>query len=200
MIAYNNSGFVKSSYRKFNIKFNLDKHKNKVDDYYMMKEMLVRRFKNTKFKDEIGIPDLLLIDGGKGQYNSAKDVLNELKINIPIVSMAKGIERDSGREILIHDKFTHRLNENDPILHTLQNIRDEVHRFAITTHRSKRSKMSVRSVFDELKGIGPQRKKILKKHFGSAEGLKLASMEELKKIKSIPVNILEKIYKYFHSV
>jgi len=200
MIAYNSNGFIKSNYRKFNIKFNIENNKKKVDDYYMMKEMLIRRFNNTKFKDEIDLPDLLLIDGGKGQYNSAKKVMDDLEINIPIVSMAKGIDRNSGREILIHEKFTHRLNENNALLHFLQNIRDEVHRFAITTHRAKRAKMSVRSVFDELKGIGPTRKKILKKHFGSIDNLKLASLEELKNVKSIPEDILEKIYTYFHSV
>ena len=200
MIAYNNNGFLKSNYRKFNIKFNLEDNKNKVDDYYMMKEMLSRRFKNSKFTDEIDLPDLLLIDGGKGQYNSAKKVIESLKIKIPIIAMAKGLDRDSGREILIHDKFTHRLNHNNLLLHFLQNIRDEVHRFAITTHRRKRSKMSFRSVFDDLEGIGPERKKILKRHFGSVEQLKLASLKELKEIKSIPENILEKIYEYFHSV
>ena len=200
MVAYNNNGFMKSNYRKFNIKFNMDKNKNKVDDYYMMKEILIRRFKNAQFKTDFDLPDLLLIDGGKGQYNSAQDVLSNLKIDIPIIAMAKGVERDSGKEILIHDKFTYRLSENNTLLHFLQNIRDEVHRFAITTHRNKRSKMSIKSVYDDLKGIGPERKKILKKHFGSIESLKLASLEELKKIKSIPDNILEKIYDYFHSV
>ena len=200
MIAYNNNGFIKSNYRKFNIKFNLENNKNKVDDYYMMKEMLIRRFRNSKFKNEFDLPDLLLIDGGKGQYNSAKKAIENLQINIPIIAMAKGLDRDSGREILIHDKYTHRLNHNNLLLHFLQNIRDEVHRFAITTHRSKRSKMSIKSVFDDLKGIGPERKKILKKHFGSLEQLKLASLKELKEIKSIPENILEKIYEYFHSV
>ncbi|MDA9748591.1 excinuclease ABC subunit UvrC [Pelagibacteraceae bacterium] len=200
MVAYNSNGFIKSNYRKFNIKFNLEENKNKVDDYYMMKEMLIRRFKNTKFKDEIALPDLLLIDGGKGQYNAVKKVMHNLKIKVPIISMAKGVERDSGREILIHENFTHRLTENNPLLHFLQNIRDEVHRFAITTHRSKRSKMSTKSVFDELKGIGPERKKILKNHFGTIEQLKLATMEDLKQIKSIPENILIKIYEYFHSV
>ena len=83
MIAYNNNGFIKSNYRKFNIKFNIEENKNKVDDYYMMKEVLIRRFSNIKFKNEIEIPDLLLIDGGKGQYNSAKDVMNNLKIKYP---------------------------------------------------------------------------------------------------------------------
>ncbi len=200
MIAYNSNGFIKSNYRKFNIKFNIEENKNKVDDYYMMKEMLIRRFSNIKFKENIDLPDLLLIDGGKGQYSSAKEVMSKLKINIPIISMAKGVKRDSGREILIHDKFTHRLNENNTLLHFLQNIRDEVHRFAITTHRNKRSKMSIRSVFDDLKGIGPKRKKILKKHFGSIDRLKLASLEELQQIKSIPENILKSIYEYFHSV
>jgi len=200
MIAYNNNGFIKSNYRKFNIKFNVEDNKNKVDDYYMMKEMLIRRFNNTKFRDEIDLPDLLLIDGGKGQYNSAKEVMDKLKINIPIISMAKGVDRNSGREILIHEKFTHRLNENSTLLHFLQNIRDEVHRFAITTHRTKRSKMSIKSVFDELKGIGPERKKILKKHFGTIENIKLATFEDLKKVKSIPLNILRQIYEYFHSV
>ncbi len=200
MIAYNNNGFIKSNYRKFNIKFNVEENKNKFDDYYMMKEMLIRRFSNTRFKEDIDVPDLILIDGGKGQYNSAKEVMNNLKINIPIIAMAKGADRDSGREILIHDKFTHRLSDDNSLLHFLQNIRDEVHRFAITTHRNKRSRMSVRSVFDDLKGIGPERKKILKKHFGTIENIKLATLDELKEIKSIPVNILEKIYKYFHSL
>ena len=200
MIAYNQNGFIKSNYRKFNIRFDLEENKNKVDDYYMMKEMLTRRFNNLKFQDELDLPSLLLIDGGKGQYNSAKKVLDNLKIDIPIISMAKGEERDAGREILIHDKFTHRLNENNPLLHFLQNIRDEVHRFAITTHRSKRTKMSVRSVFDEIEGVGPERKKILKKHFGTVEKLKLASLDELKEVKSIPESILTKIYEYFHSV
>ena len=200
MVAYNQNGFIKSNYRKFNIRFDLEENKNKVDDYYMMKEMLTRRFSNSKFQDELALPSLLLIDGGKGQYNSAKKVLDSLKIDIPIISMAKGEERDAGREILIHDKFIHRLNENNPLLHFLQNIRDEVHRFAITTHRSKRSKMSVKSVFDDIEGVGPERKKILKKHFGTVEKLKLASLDELKEIKSIPESILTKIYEYFHSV
>ena len=200
MVAYNQNGFIKSNYRKFNIRFDLEENKNKVDDYYMMKEMLTRRFNNSKFQDELDLPSLLLIDGGKGQYNSAKKVLDSLKIYIPIISMAKGEERDAGREILIHDKFTHRLNENNPLLHFLQNIRDEVHRFAITTHRSKRAKMSVKSVFDDIEGVGPERKKILKKHFGTVEKLKLASLDELKEVKSIPESILTKIYEYFHSV
>ena len=200
MVAYNQNGFIKSNYRKFNIRFDLDENKNKVDDYYMMKEMLTRRFNNLKFQDELDLPSLILIDGGKGQYNSAKKVLDNLKIDIPIISMAKGEERDAGREILIHDKFTHRLNENNPLLHFLQNIRDEVHRFAITTHRSKRAKMSIRSVFDDIEGVGPERKKILKKHFGTVEKLKLASLDELKEVKSIPESILTKIYEYFHSV
>ncbi len=200
MIAYNNNGFLKSNYRKFNIKFNIDKNINKTDDYYMMKEMLIRRFKNIKFTEDIDLPDLIIIDGGKGQYNSAKIALKNLEIKIPILSMAKGADRESGREILFHDKVSYRLNDNNPLLHFLQNIRDEVHRFAITSHRSKRSKMSIRSVFDDLKGIGPERKKILKKHFGSVESLKIASLEELKEVKSIPKNILVKIYEYFHSV
>ncbi len=199
MIAYNNNGFLKSNYRKFNMKFNIEDNINSVDDYYMMREMLNRRFKNIKFLEEIELPDLIIIDGGKGQYNSAKKTLDNLKMNIPIISMAKGLERDSGREILIHDKVSYRLNDNSPLLHFLQNIRDEVHRFAITTHRSKRSKMNVRSVFDDINGIGPERKKILKKHFGTVEKIKLATLEELKKIDSIPKKILEQIYEYFHS-
>tara|TARA_B100001057_G_C22007342_1_gene628398 strand:- start:15 stop:503 length:489 start_codon:yes stop_codon:yes gene_type:complete len=161
--------------------------------------MLNRRFKNIKFLEEIDLPDLIIIDGGKGQYNSAKIALDNLKINIPIISMAKGLERDAGREILIHEKVSYRLNDNSPLLHFLQNIRDEVHRFAITTHRNKRSKMNVRSVFDDLDGIGPERKKILKKHFGTVENIKLATLEELKEVKTIPEKILEQIYEYFHS-
>ena len=199
MIAYNNNGFLKSNYRKFNMKFNIEDNINSVDDYYMMREMLNRRFKNIKFLEEIKLPDLIIIDGGKGQYNSAKKTLDSLEINIPIISMAKGLERDSGREVLIHKKVSYRLNDNSPLLHFLQNIRDEVHRFAITTHRSKRSKMNVKSVFDDLSGIGPERKKILKKHFGTVEKIKLATLEELKEVDTIPKKILEQIYEYFHS-
>ena len=199
MIAYNNNGFLKSNYRKFNMKFNIEDNINSVDDYYMMREMLNRRFKNIKFLEEIKLPDLIIIDGGKGQYNSAKKTLDSLEINIPIISMAKGLERESGREVLIHKKVSYRLNDNSPLLHFLQNIRDEVHRFAITTHRSKRSKMHVRSVFDDLSGIGPERKKILKKHFGTVEKIKLATLEELKEVDTIPKKILEQIYEYFHS-
>ena len=200
MIACNNNGFLKSNYRKFNIKFNIENNKNRTDDYYMMKEMIIRRFSNIKIIDEIALPDLIIIDGGKGQYNSVKSALKELELNIPIISMAKGTDRDSGREILIHDKVSYRLKDSNTLLHFLQNIRDEVHRFAITTHRSKRSKMSIKSVFDDLKGIGPERKKILKTHFGTIENLRLASLDELKKVKSIPENILTQIYEYFHSV
>ena len=178
----------------------MDEEKKSSDDYYMMKEMLIRRFSNIKFKEEIDLPDLLLVDGGKGQYNSVKAVLNDLKINIPIVSMAKGIDRNSGREILYHEKISYRLKEDNKLLHFLQNIRDEVHRFAITTHRSKRSKNSVKSLFDEIKGLGPKRKKILKSHFGTIEKIKLSSYEELKKVKLIPDKVLNEIYKYFHSV
>ncbi len=200
MIAYNNNGFLKSNYRKFNIKFDIEDNKSVNDDYYMMKEMLTRRFKNIKFAEEIDLPDLIILDGGKGQYNSAKKVIESLNLKIPIISMAKGIERDSGREILFYDKVAYKLKDNNPLLHFLQNIRDEVHRFAITAHRNKRSKMSMKSVFDDLKGIGPERKKILKEHFGSIENLKLASLNELKQVRSIPVKVLEKIYEYFHSV
>ena len=92
------------------------------------------------------------------------------------------------------------MSNDNSLLHFLQNIRDEVHRFAITTHRTKRSKMSIKSVFDDLDGIGPERKKILKNHFGSIEQMKLASMEELREVKSIPEKILKKIYEYFHSL
>ncbi len=200
MIAYNNNGFMKSNYRRFNIKFNIDNNKSNFDDYYMMKEMITRRFKNIKFLQEIELPDLIVIDGGKGQYNTVKTIIDDLKIKIPIISISKGIDRNSGRDILIHEKVSYRLNHTNPILHFLQNIRDEVHRFAITTHRKKRSKMNIRSVFEELKGIGPKRKKTLKKHFGSIENLKHASLDELKEVKSIPESILKKIYEYFHSV
>ena len=200
MVAYNNNGFLKSNYRKFNIKFNIDNNKNKNDDYYMMKEILIRRFKNIKFFEELELPDLIIIDGGKGQYNSAKKALEDLNLKIPIIAMAKGKDRESGREILINEKVSYRLNDTNQLLHFLQNIRDEVHRFAITTHRNKRSKMSVKSVFDDIQGIGSKRKKILKKHFGTVEKLKLASLDELKEVKSIPESILTKIYEYFHSV
>jgi len=199
MVAYNQNGFIKSNYRKFNIRFDLEENKNKVDDYYMMKEMLTRRFSNSKFQDELDLPSLLLIDGGKGQYNSAKKVLDNLKIDIPIISMAKGEERDAGREILIHDKFTHRLNENNPLLHFLQNIRDEVHRFVIGAHRQKRSKSLMSTRLDEITGLGGIRRKNLLMRFGSTKEVSKASVNELQKVQGISRNLAEQIYNFFNT-
>ena len=116
-----------------------------------------------------------------------------------MISVSKGLKRNSGREIIHLKNKSFNLKPNDPLLHFIQRLRDEAHRFAITAHRSRRSKASMRSVFDEIKGIGPKRKKALTQHFGSIENIKKAKFEELKKVKNIPIKNLEEIYEFFNS-
>ena len=117
---------------------------------------------------------------------------------IDLLSVSKGPMRNAGREIIhLHNKNLN-LKPNDSLLNFIQRLRDEAHRFAITAHRSRRTKSSVKSIFDEIRGIGPKRKKILLSHFGTIEKIKLASLEELKQIKTIPSKKLEELYEFFN--
>ena len=139
LICFSNEGFVKKRYRKFNIK----DEKVKNDDYGMMKEVLFRRFsKAVKEKSgSLSLPDLILIDGGKGQYSVSREVLNELGLHdLPILAVAKGKKRNAGEEKIYHKNKEFILNKNDPLLFFIQRLRDEAHRFAISTHRAKRKK------------------------------------------------------------
>tara|TARA_B100000965_G_scaffold402649_1_gene429027 strand:+ start:270 stop:2105 length:1836 start_codon:yes stop_codon:yes gene_type:complete len=197
MICFGNEGFVKKRYRKFNIKN--DKVKN--DDYGMMKEVLFRRFSKT-LKEKSGslsLPELIIIDGGKGQYSVSREILNELGLHdLPILAVAKGKNRNAGEEKIYHKGTEFFLEKNNPLLFFIQRLRDEAHRFAVSTHRAKRKKSLSKSLLDQIQGIGKQRKRALLNHFGSARSVESASLEDLKSVDGIEDNIAKKIYDYFH--
>ena len=197
LICFSNEGFIKKRYRKFNIK----DEKVKNDDYGMMKEVLFRRFsKAIKEKSgSLSLPDLILIDGGKGQYSVSREVLNELGLHdLPILAVAKGKKRNAGEEKIYHKNKEFILNKSDPLLFFIQRLRDEAHRFAISTHRAKRKKNLSKSLLDQIQGIGKQRKRALLNHFGSARAVESASLEDLKAIEGIEDSLANKIYNYFH--
>tara|TARA_X000001036_G_scaffold395988_1_gene397296 strand:+ start:410 stop:2248 length:1839 start_codon:yes stop_codon:yes gene_type:complete len=197
LICFGDEGFVKKRYRKFNIK----NEKIRNDDYGMMKEVLFRRFsKAIKEKSgSLSLPELILIDGGKGQYSVSRDVLNELGLHdLPILAVAKGKNRNAGEEKIYHRNKEYILKKNDPLLFFIQRLRDEAHRFAISTHRAKRKKGLSKSLLDQIEGIGKQRKRSLLNHFGSARSVESASLEDLKSVEGIEENIAKKIYDYFH--
>ncbi len=197
LITYGNEGFVKKRYRKFNIK-NED---FKQDDYGMIREVLERRFKRAiqEKGNYLSFPDLVLIDGGKGQYSSARETLNELGLNeIPVVAIAKGKFRNSGNETFFHNGRKYKFMKNDPTLFFLQRIRDEAHRFAISAHRAKRKKGISKSMLDQIEGIGAIRKRALLNHFGSAKAVESASLDEIKSVEGVETKVAKKIYNFFH--
>ena len=200
MISFNKDGFIKNNYRKFNIKGEF-KRKDivlKGDDYSMIYEILNRRLKKNSKK--ISFPDLMIIDGGKGHLNTASNVLNSLDLEkkIELVSIAKGQKRNEGNETFYLKKNKKiKFKTNDKILFFLQRLRDEAHRFAITSHKTRRSKIS-KSILDEIEGIGPNKKRDLLKYFGSSEQIKIAQLSEIEKVKGINKNIAKKIYNFFH--
>ena len=197
LISYGEEGFIKKRYRKFNIKI----QKNKQDDYGMMKEVLNRRFKKAiQEKDNfLTFPDLVLVDGGKGQYTAARECLNELGLHdIPIIAIAKGKFRNSGNETFFHNGKEFKFAKNDPTLFFLQRIRDESHRFAISAHRAKRKKGMSQSLLDQIDGIGSIRKRALLNHFGSARAVESASLDEIQSVEGVEEKVAKKIYNYFH--
>jgi len=197
LITFGNEGFNKKRYRKFNIK----NDSIKGDDYGMLKEVLFRRFsKVVKEKsDALSLPDLVMVDGGKGQYSVSREVLNELELNdIPIIAIAKGKNRNAGNETMYFENKEYKFEKNDPLLFFIQRLRDEAHRFAINTHRAKRKKNLSKSLLDQITGIGKQRKRALLNHFGSARAVESASFEEIKFVEGIEDNTAKKIYNYFH--
>ncbi len=202
MIVADKEGLSPKHYRKFNIRYDLkDNNISKVDDYYMMEEVLTRRLSKINPNDKFQVPDVIIIDGGRGQFNSVSKILKKFKLEkIDLLSISKGPERNVGREIIHLEKKNLNLKPNDNLLSFIQRLRDEAHRFAITAHRSRRTKASIKSVFDEIKGIGPKRKKDLMIHFGTVQKMKSASMDELKKIKTIPLKKLEEIYEFFNGL
>ena len=197
LIAFGEEGFIKKRYRKFNIKI----EQNKQDDYGMMREVLNRRFKKAvQEKDNyLTFPDLVLIDGGKGQYSSARETINELGLHdIPIIAITKGKFRNSGNETFFHNGKKFKFLKNDPTLFFLQRLRDEAHRFAISAHRAKRKKNISRSLLDQIQGVGSGRKRALLNHFGSARAVESASLDEIKSVEGVEEKVAKKIYNFFH--
>ena len=192
-VVFNQDGPLKSDYRRFNIS-----GITKGDDYAAMEQALLKRY--DKDLEEDKIPDIIFIDGGKGQIGVAVSVWEELGLHIPLVGIAKGPERKAGMEELILP-FTgevFRLPPNSPALHLLQTVRDESHRFAITGHRKKRDKARVTSSLSEIPGIGSKRRQALLTRFGGLRGVIAASREDLEKVEGISKALAETIYEHLH--
>ncbi len=197
LITFGKEGFIKKRYRKFNIKSDAIKG----DDYGMMREVLNRRFIRA-LKDEstnMTLPDLILVDGGKGQYSVSRETLNDLGLHeLPIIAIAKGKNRNAGEETFFYENKVFKFQKNDPTLFFLQRLRDEVHRFAISTHRAKRRKNLSKSLLDQISGIGRSRKRALLHHFGSAKSVESASFEDLRSVEGIEEKVAKKIHDFFH--
>ena len=202
MIVSGEEGFEKNAYRKFNIK---NPQTAPGDDYAMMREVLTRRLsralKEDPDREGASWPDLILIDGGPGQLSVAMEVLDELGIpDQPIAAIAKGPDRDAGRE-RFHEQgstpFT--LPLQDPVLYFMQRLRDEAHRFAIGSHRARRGKDIARSVIDEIPGIGAKRKRALLNHFGSAASVARAGLSDLEAVDGISRTVAQRIYDHFNA-
>ena len=201
MIVSGPEGFMRSEYRKFNIR--LDEIKNR-DDTAMMKHVLSRRFrlgdKNNQNIDKTNFPDLIILDGGKGQLSSISGILLESGLgNIPILGIAKGPERNSGEETFyLRDNTKLQISRNDPLRYFFQRLRDEAHRFVIGAHRKKRSKALTQTRLDDIPGLGAVRKHNLLMEFGSTKLVSRASIAELSKVPGISSNIAEQIYNYLN--
>ncbi|MEL6595061.1 MAG: excinuclease ABC subunit UvrC [Pseudomonadota bacterium] len=201
MIVAGPEGFVKSQYRKFNIKGD---DITPGDDFGMMKEVLMRRFKRLLKEDPDRKgdtwPDLLLIDGGAGQVSAVREIMVEMGVtDIDMVGVAKGIDRDAGKEEFYRTgQRPFALKHNDPVLYFVQRLRDEAHRFAIGTHRAKRAKAIGATPLDDVPGVGATRKRALLAHFGSAKAVGRANLADLKAVDGISDAMAETIYDYFH--
>jgi excinuclease ABC subunit C len=183
------------AYRKFNISGITGG-----DDYAAMFQVLERRYSRLK-TESAQLPDLIVVDGGKGQLNQAIEVLKGLELdNIPLVSVAKGEGRKAGLEVLYtpYNMQGIDLESDDIALHLINHIRDEAHRFAITAHRAKRTKAQTQSNLESIEGIGPKTRKILLLHFGGLTEVKLASISELSKVKGVSQDKAQRIYDFFH--
>jgi excinuclease ABC subunit C len=191
-------GFQKRDYRTFNIK---DATITPGDDFGMMREVLQRRFARLSKDPKLEWPDLVIIDGGKGQLSAVSETLEKLGVldRITLVAIAKGPDRNAGREIFhMNGREMFSLPLKTPALYYLQRLRDEAHRFAIGTHRARRKKSMVSNPLDGIDGIGPGRKKALLGHFGSAKAVKGATVEDLASVEGVSLKLAQTIYDYFH--
>ncbi|MBV9532944.1 MAG: excinuclease ABC subunit UvrC [Bradyrhizobium sp.] len=211
MIVAGSDGFMKAQYRKFNIR---SEGLTPGDDYAMMREVLHRRFKRlvmakgddaaTKMKDDDAFPqwpDLVIIDGGRGQLNAAKDILDGLGLQqVSVVAVAKGPDREAGRETLfMPDREAIKLEPRDPVLYFIQRLRDEAHRFVIGSHRRLRKKDIREAGLQEIPGIGPSRKRALLLHFGTLKEIERASIADLGKVPGVSAESARKIFEFFHT-
>ena len=212
MIVAGSDGFLKNQYRKFNIK---SEGLTPGDDYAMMREVLERRFKRLLSEAPVGgipaiftkdddtapqWPDLVIIDGGQGQLNAVRETFAELKLaDISLIAVAKGPDRDAGRETLfMPDRKPLKLEPRDPVLYFIQRMRDEAHRFVIGSHRKLRKKDIRESGLQEIPGIGPSRKRALLHHFGTLKEIERASMADLGKVPGVSAESARKIFEFFH--
>ena len=227
MIVAGPAGFAKAHYRKFNIK---DTNITPGDDFGMMKEVMTRRFSRlikehadgpqavaspsesdgaeAGEEDDVlsadampAWPDLVLIDGGKGQISAVRSILDDLGIadKVTTIGVAKGVDRDAGRErFIVQGRDAFSLPPRDPVLYFMQRLRDEAHRFAIGTHRAKRKRELVKNPLDEIGGIGPSRKRALLHHFGTAKAVSRAALSDLKAVEGISEAMAKSIYEHFH--
>jgi excinuclease ABC subunit C len=212
MIVAGPDGFVKNQYRKFNIK---SEGLTPGDDYAMMREVLQRRFKRllaaanederakAKSEDD-GVPqwpDLVVIDGGRGQLNAAKEIFDSLGLSqVSLLAVAKGPDRDAGRETLfMPDREAIKLEPRDPVLYFIQRLRDEAHRFVIGSHRKLRKKDIREAGLQEIPGIGPSRKRALLHHFGTLKEIERASIADLGKVPGVSAESARKIFEFFHT-
>ena len=222
MVVAGPDGFLKNQYRKFNIRA---QDTAAGDDYAMMREVLTRRFQrllkedgprpdarpetgdDSENDDEGGDvqtspwPDVIFVDGGLGQLSAANDVMTELGLTeLPVVAIAKGPDRDAGRErFFMNGRQPFMLEQRDPVLYYLQRLRDEAHRFAIGGHRARRKKAIGTSPLDEIPGVGPGRKRALLRHFGSARAVSRAGLADLEAVDGISGALAEQIYGHFHA-
>jgi excinuclease ABC subunit C len=202
MIVAGRDGFLKSAYRKFNIR---GAELTPGDDFGMMREVLTRRFQRLLKEDpdrqQGGWPDLLLIDGGAGQVSAVAGILADLGLSdLAVVGVAKGIDRDAGKEEFHRPgQPPFALRHNDPVLYFVQRLRDEAHRFVIGAHRDKRAKAVGATPLDEVPGVGATRKRALLAHFGSAKAVSRAGLADLKAVDGISATMAQTIYDFFHA-
>jgi len=213
MIVAGPAGFVKNQYRKFNIRSTTIMPG---DDYGMMREVMERRFSRLvkehtwpeqpeemqEGSDTLPAwPDVILIDGGQGQMKVVRDVLKEMGIDhlVTAIGVAKGVDRDAGRErFFVAGRSSFSLPPRDPVLYFIQRLRDEAHRFAIGSHRTRRKKEMVKNPLDEINGIGPKRKRALLSHFGTAKAISGAAIEDLMQVKGISQSMAQSIHDHFN--
>jgi excinuclease ABC subunit C len=195
-VVYDRQSMQKAEYRRFNMR-----DLTPGDDYAAMRQTLTRRYERVSM-EEGKIPDLILIDGGRGQVNAARAALAELGLNdATVVGVAKGPERKPGLEELVLEAEgqTLTLPPTHPALHLIQSIRDEAHRFAIVGHRARRGKARVTSSLTDIPGIGAKRRQRLLAHFGGLQGVQSAAVDELAKVDGVSRTLAEKIYRHLHA-